>query len=200
MGLKEQDLDEIVSDHQDLAKAKADYQKDFETNQKFQDAQSRLFAATRGKKWDDAQTTLNEIFLLFPKMTNGFTTTRLQILIGQKKYDEAYALADDTGKAHSTDDDWQNILAWTIATSASPDEHCLGLAKTMAECSVQLSQSTNSASLDTLARVQFMLGKKPEAIATEEKAMGVEQNPREKEALGKTLASYQQGKLPEINE
>ena len=106
-------------------------------------------------------------------------------------------MADSLGKSHPTDDNWQNGLAWTIAAGESPDQHCLSLAETFAGRAVDLTQGTNSGSLDTLARVQFMLGKKPEAIATEEKAMSVEQNPREKGALEKTLASYRDGKLPD---
>jgi hypothetical protein len=48
--------------------------------------------------------------------------------------------------------------------------------------------------------LQFMLGKKDDAIVTEEKAAGVEQNKWEKDALEKTLASYKQGKLPTADE
>jgi hypothetical protein len=54
--------------------------------------------------------------------------------------------------------------------------------------------------MDTLARLQFMLGKKDDAIATEEKAAGVEQNKWGKDALEKTLASYKEGKLPGTDE
>jgi tetratricopeptide (TPR) repeat protein len=202
MTLPEEVLEEIVSGHQDLAKATADYKKGFEANNQFQDLEEKLFSAVQQKKWDDAQATLNEIFVLIPRTTNrfSFTTTRLQILLGQKKYGEAYALADDTGKAHAADDYRQKELAWTIAMSDSPDEQCLSLANTMAERAVQLTKATNSTSLDTLARVQFMLGKKPEAIATEKKAANLALDKREKSALEKKLASYRQGKLPDAEE
>ena len=199
MGLKEEILDQIVSGKYDLAKATTDYQKDFETNQKFQDAQSRLYAAMRAKKWDEAEAVLKEIDVMFPNWTNGFATARLQVLLGKKNFSSAFQLADSLSKLHSTSDGMQNSLAWTIATSESPDEHCLGLAKTIAERSVQLTQSTNSASLDTLARVQFMLGKKSDAVATEEKAVGMEDDIREKSSLEKTLAAYRAGRLPEAN-
>jgi hypothetical protein len=90
----------------------------------------------------------------------------------------------------------QNDLAWTIAISDNADQHCLGLAKTMAERAVRLTDGKNSSVLDTLARVQFMLGNKPEAIATEEKAASSESDKNEKSKLEKTLASYREGKLP----
>lgn len=70
----------------------------------------------------------------------------------------------------------------------------------MAERAVQLTDGKNPAELDTLARVQFMLGKKDEAIATEEKAANIESDPRGKNRLEKTLASYRDGKLPDANE
>ncbi len=200
MGLKEQDLDEIVSGHQDLAKAKADYQKGFEIDMQFQDLQGTLNSFIKQKKWDDAQSALNKIYMLIPRMTNSFSFQRLKILLGQKNFDEAFQLADSLGKTHSADEYWQNELAWTIVTSELPDQHCLSLAETFAGRAVDLTKGTNSGSLDTLARVQFMFGKKSEAIATEEKAMSVEQNPREKGALEKTLASYREGKLPDAEE
>jgi hypothetical protein len=67
----------------------------------------------------------------------------------------------------------------------------------MAEHAVQLTEGKNAGTLDTLARVQFRLGSKTEAIATEEKAFGVETNQSEKDDLEKTLASYREGKLPD---
>lgn len=200
MGLKEEELDEIVSGHQDLVKAKADYEQEFETDAQFQDLQGTLNSSIKEKKWEDAQSALNKIYLLIPRMTNSFSVQRLKILLGRKNFDEVFRLADSLGISHSTEDYWQNELAWTIATSELPNQPCLILAETMAGRAVDLTTGTNSGSLDTLARVQFMLGKKPEAIATEEKAVSVEQNPTEKGALEKTCASYRDGKLPNVED
>jgi hypothetical protein len=196
MGLNDKILDEIVSGRQDVAKAKADYQKEYQTDLQFQELQGTLNSSIKQKKWDDAQSALDKICLLIPRMTNGFSFQRLEILLGQKNFDGAFQLADALGNSHSTDDYWQNELAWTIAASELPNPHCLSLAETLAGRAVDLTKGTNSGALDTLARVQFMVGKKPEAIATEEKAVSGEQNPREKGALEKSLASYRDGKLP----
>ena len=73
----------------------------------------------------------------------------------------------------------------------------LSLAETLAGRAIDLTKGINSGSLDTLARVQFMLGKKPEAIATLEKAVNAEKNPKAKTALEKTLTTYRAGKLPD---
>ena len=197
MGLKEDILGKIVSGHYDLTKAATDYQKDFESNQKFQDLQSKLFSARHAKQWDDAEATLKEIDSLYPSMTERFATARLQSLLGQKKFVEAHDFADSLGKRHAKDAVWQNILAWTIATSDGPVEPCLGLAETMAQRAVEMTQGTNAASLDTLARVQFMLGKELKAVVTQEKAISVENDERRKADLEKTLASYRSNKLPD---
>jgi thiol-disulfide isomerase/thioredoxin len=196
MSLEDAVLDEIVSGHQDLAKAKADYQKEFTTDMQFQDLQGTLNASIQEKKWDNAQSALSKIYALIPRMTNSFGISQLKILLGQKNFDEALRLTESLANSHSTNDNWQNSLAWTIATCELPDQRCLALAETLAGRAVDLTKGTNSGSLDTLARVQFMLGKKPEAIATEEKAISIEPEPGEKKALEKTLASYRDAKLP----
>ena len=67
------------------------------------------------------------------------------------------------------------------------------MAETIAERAVQLTHGKEQEpnALDTLARVQFVLGKKPEAVATEEKAVNIASKPEEKTKLENTLASYQ---------
>ena len=97
-----------------------------------------------------------------------------------------------------TSDLLQNDLAWTIATSDNADQRCLGLAKTMADRAVRLTDGKKASVLGTLARVQFMLGNKPEAIATEARAASLEPDQNEKNKLEKTLASYREGKLPNV--
>lgn len=200
MSLEEKVLEEILSGKYDMAKATAEFKTDFEKGQKFGDAQSRLFTATRAKKWDDAQAAIQEIDGLYPNWTNSFVTARLQILLGKKKFAEAYQLADSASQIHPKSAGAQNGLAWTIAASDAPDERCLTLANTIAERAVQLSQGTNSAVLDTLARVQFMLGKKSEAIATEAKAASLQQGEKDSAGYEKTLASYRKGELPDAND
>jgi thiol-disulfide isomerase/thioredoxin len=196
MGLNEKILDDIVSGHQDLGAATAEYKKDFETDQKFQELQEQLFSAIKDKKWNDAQSALDQISNLLPRFKNGFADSRLQVLLGQKKFDAAYQFAKTYSEDHAKDDYWQNELAWTIVSADSADEHCLELAESMAESAVQLTKGQNGEDLDTLARAQFMVGKKQEARATEEKAANMDSNPREKALFEKTLASYQAGTLP----
>jgi hypothetical protein len=53
--------------------------------------------------------------------------------------------------------------------------------------------------LDTLARVQFMNGKTNEAVATEQKALDIAPD-EQKGFLKKFLTSYQEGKLPKVDD
>lgn len=199
MALKEEMLNDIISGHYDLANAAVEYKKERETENKFQSLQEELFSAVKQKKWDEAESVLGKISEMYPK-SQGFTSMRLKVLLGRKKFDEAYQFAYSFSHAHSTNDMWQNELAWTIATSDNVDPQCLGLAEKLAERAVQLTDGKNADSLDTLARVQFMLGKKQEGIATEEKAANVEPNQNQQRNLEKTLASYREGKLPEVKD
>jgi thiol-disulfide isomerase/thioredoxin len=196
MSLNEQILNDIVSGQYDLAKAAVEYKKELEENDRFQVLQEELFSDVKQKQWDAAESALKRISEMYPK-SQGFTSTRLKVLLGQKKMDEAHQFAESFSNAHSTDDVWQNELAWTIATSDNADQPCLDLAEKMAERAVQLTEGKNAGALDTLARVQFMLGSKTEAIVTEEKAMDMEANQNAKNDLEKTLASYREGKLPD---
>ena len=87
-----------------------------------------------------------------------------------------------------------------MATHEGLEQRGLLVAEKIAERANTVAQGKSSAILDTLARVQFQLGKKPEAIASEQKAIKAAADEREKRFLEKILADYQGGKLPEIKE
>lgn len=197
MGLNEKVLDDVMSDHFDLAKATADYKNKWQVDQKFQELQQELDSAIDDKKWTNAESALNQIGILLPRFKNGFAIQRLKILLGEKKFDDACQFAETVSEAHATNDDWQNSLAWTIVTTRRVNDRCLDLAETIAERAVQLTKEQDASELDTLARAQFRVGKKQEASATEEKAVNVVSDPQEKARLESTLASYHAGTLPE---
>lgn len=200
MGLNEEILEEIASGHQDMAKAKLDYQKNQKTEMKFQDLQETLNASIDKKNWDAAQSALDQIDLLLPRMTNGFSFQRLKIFIGRKKFDEAYQFADSLSNIHSTNYYWLNTLAQTIGTSDNPDTRCLQLAEKMADRGLDMENGNDVGALDALSRIQFMLGRKEEAIATEKKAENLASDLKEKGFLEINLLSYRQGKLPDAAE
>lgn len=196
MELNEQVLNDIVCGHQDLAKAAAEYKKQWQTMQKFLEAQQELYSALDSKRWNDAETALNQLLSTHLEPQDDYADVRLKILLGQRKFDDAYQFAEAFSEAHATNGHWQNTLAWTILAADSTNDRCFGLAESLATRAVQLTNGQDAATLDTLARAQFMVGKKQEAIDTEEKALNTKSNPHEHEIFEKTLTSYRAGVLP----
>jgi len=200
VGLNEKLLNDILSDHYDLAKAAVEYEKQQAEEQKFQDEQDKLFSAIKQKKWDAADAAADELEKMLPKSARDrFGTVRLQILFGRKDYDGAYKLAESLSDAHPDNAGLQNSLAWIIAAQAGLEKRNLALAEKMAERANTATQAKEPAILDTLARVQFMNGKTNEAVVTEQKAINTAPD-EAKNFYKKFLTDYQQGKLPEIKE
>jgi thiol-disulfide isomerase/thioredoxin len=195
MGLQKQVLDDILSGHYDLAQAAAGYKRDLEENNKMQDLQRKVFAAVDNKKWDEAESALNETLAAFPRLENSFAWMRLRILLGQKKHDEAYQFAESFGASRPKDFDRLNALAWTLLNEERVEPRGLDVAAKLAARANDSSGGTNAKILDTLARAQFMTGKTNEAVATQKSAVAAAPE-EEKNHYQKVLADYQRGKLP----
>ncbi len=199
MALQEQTLEEIVAGKFDLARAAAEFEQQQAEDQKWMALNKRLRDATKQNRWDDAETALDEMLPMAPNLQDGYTSTRFQILLGQKKYARAYQLAESFSDANPKNAGQQNALAWVIATQPGLEPRDLALAEKLAVRANEAAQGRNPAVLDTLARIQFMTGKKTEAIATEQKAVDIAP-PEEQAYLRNFLASYQDGILPEIKQ
>jgi thiol-disulfide isomerase/thioredoxin len=201
MGLDEKLLEAVLADKFDMAKAAADYEKQQQENQKWMAVNKKLREALKQNKWDDAEAAVVELEKTVPEpMRFHYGTTRLQILLGRKDYDAAYKLAESLSDEHKDNAGFQNGIAWTMATHEGLEKRGLLVAEKIAESANTVAQGKSSAVLDTLARIQFLLGKKPEAIATEQKAVNAAADDGEKRALEKILADYQQGKLPKADD
>jgi len=196
MEMTEKLLDDIMSGHYDIAKAASDYEKQQETEKQMSEFSRKLNAAVKAKNWDEANATLDEIEKKLPKDSPSLQMARFQILLLQKKYDEAYRLAGSISETHADNVGLQNQLAWILITQPGLEKRDTVLAEKIAERANTASKGKDSEILDTLARAQFMNGKKDEAIATEQKAVNVAEGERQ-DQLKKSLASYQNGKLPD---
>jgi thiol-disulfide isomerase/thioredoxin len=200
MGLDEKTLEEILADKFDMAKAAADYEKQQQENQKWMAVNKKLREALKQNKWDDAEAAVVELEKIVPEpMRFRYGDTRLQILLGRKDYDAAYKLAESLSDEHKDNAGFQNGIAWTMATHEGLEKRGLLVAEKIAERANTIAQDKSSGVLDTLARIQFLVGKKQEAIATEQKAVNAAADEGEKRALEKILADYQQGKLPKAD-
>ena len=197
MTMKEELLDEVLSDRHDLAKAAADYARQEKTKQEAQGLSVKLNKSLASKNWDDAEAAVAELEKSLPDAgRDNYLMVRFQILVGRGKHDEAYKLAGDFSAAHPDNAMMQNELAWTIATAPGLEKRDLGLAEKIAERAVTASQRKDPSILDTLARVQFMNGKKQQAVQTQEKALELAPDDV-KNQFKSSLESYKAGKLPD---
>jgi thiol-disulfide isomerase/thioredoxin/Flp pilus assembly protein TadD len=199
MGLNEQILEDILAGRFDIAAFAAEYERQQQVQKQDTELRIKLTKALKNKDWDTAETTIAEMKKSEPAMGDSLDTVRFSILLGRKNYAEAYKLAESLSDAHPKNAMLQNSLAWTIATQPGLEKRDLALAEKMALRANEATQDKEPAVLDTLARVQFMNGKTNEAVATEQKALDIAPD-EQKAFLKKFLASYQEGKLPEINE
>jgi thiol-disulfide isomerase/thioredoxin len=195
MELDEKTLEDILAGHFDITKFAADYEKQQQVQAQKMELSKKLRTALKNKDWDAADAALAELEKTTPESARTqFGTKHLQILLGRKDYDGAYKLAESLSNEGITG--LQNGVAWMLATTKGVDQRGLALAEIIAERANKAVNGKQPQYLDTLARIQFMNGKKTEAIATEQKA--VDLAPDEQKAfLKKFLASYQEGKLPE---
>ena len=199
MGLNEQILEEILAGRFDVAKFAAEYEQQQQAQVRLMELSKKLRQALKAKDWDTAESAVAEIKKAEPAMSNSLETVRFNILLGRKNYAEAYKLAETLSDTHPENAMLQNELAWTMVSQPGLENRDLTLAEKLARRANDAAQGKEPDILDTLARVQFMNGKKTEAIATEQKALDLA--PDEQKALFKKfLASYQDDKLPEINE
>src|SRR5579862_9703990 len=91
--------DNILSGHWDLAKAAVDYEKSQANEERVQDLNLKLNNALQSDNWDQANAALDEMEKLDPEDVNP-EFIRFQILLIQKKYDNAYKVARSLTDAH----------------------------------------------------------------------------------------------------
>jgi thiol-disulfide isomerase/thioredoxin len=199
LGLNEKLVSDIVSGQYDLAKAAAEYEEQEKQEATWEMLNDKLDKAVNEKRWDDAASALDEVLKLAPKLGDSYAWLRLRILLGQKKYDEAYQFADSFSDSHPADADRQNALAWTMITQEGIEHPNLALAQKLAARANQGANGRDAGTLDTLARIQFMNGQTNDAVITEQKAIDVSTD-QEKDFLRSSLSDYVQGKLPPIKE
>jgi thiol-disulfide isomerase/thioredoxin len=196
MELEEPLIDKVLAGTYDLKQAAAD-RAEKEKNQEKLSALSRKFGVSMGqKKWEEAETTLNEMEKLLPeKSRGGLDMARFNILLGKADYAGAGALAVKVSDANKDNAMMQNQLAWQLITHEGNKNPDLGLAEKIATRANDAAKGEDPAILDTCARVAFMQGKKDKAMELQQKAIDLAEDDV-KEGLKKALESYKEGKLP----
>jgi thiol-disulfide isomerase/thioredoxin len=196
MELNEELLNNILAGHYDAKQAAADYSQRQQTQEELAQLSEKLSTSLRTKDWDGADAAVAQMGKLLPAdMQYRLDMVRFEVLIGRKDYPAAYKLAASLSDNYPGNAALQNDIAWFIIAQPDLEKRDLALAKKAIERANQATQEKEPGVLDTLARVQFMTGKTNEAVATEQKAVALAEDPV-KTMLQKELVSYQQGKLP----
>jgi thiol-disulfide isomerase/thioredoxin len=188
--------DDVLSGHYDVTKAAADYDKAQAGQERMQQLELKLRAAVHAEKWGEANSVLDEIEKTDPENATSAQIMRFQILLAQKKYDDAYKLAQSTSDAHPDELQVQATLAQIIISQPGLEKRDTELAEKLAERANKASAGKEPVLLDLLARAQFMNGKKKDAIATEQKALDAAEPGQQADIFKNNLKSYQDGKLP----
>jgi thiol-disulfide isomerase/thioredoxin/Flp pilus assembly protein TadD len=196
MNLKEQLIEAVLADRLDIKQAAAEYERE-QANKKQLATLSQQFAMSmQARNWDEAEARLNEIEKLLPEDQRvRVGIARFQVLTEKKDFAGAYRFADKLSEAQLNDAELNNSLAWSIATQPGLENRDLMVAERIAERANKAARGKDANILDTLARVQFMNGKKAEAIASQQKAVDLADTDQKK-AFTATLDSYKKGELP----
>jgi thiol-disulfide isomerase/thioredoxin len=201
LNLNEYVLAQILTDKFDLGEFAAEYEQKRLVEQQRETLTRKLDDAIRRKDWDAADAAVVESEKNVPESLRfHYGNVRMQILLGRKDYAGAVALAESLSDRHRENAGFQNDIAWSLAVSEGLDERGLRVAEKIAERADTAAGGKLAAALDTLARIQFRLGKKPEAIASEQKAIAAADTDKVKRFLEANLAEYQQGRLPKAGE
>ncbi len=195
--LDEKILDPVLDGTFDIEKAAAARVEAKKVEAELDKLWTQLDKAMETEKWDEADAVLKEIGKILPEKRRGALPRReYKILLGKKDYKSAYKIMAELSDKNLDDAQLQTNLAWEIATREGLENRDLKLAEKMATRAIDISKGKDPTMLDTLARVEFLLGKKDKAIATQKKAVDATEDALTKKRYQESLDSYKAGKLP----
>lgn len=156
-----------------------------------------LNAATEEKDWPTALKLVDEMEAAVPEMAPQLAGARFAI--GIEKGDDEL-VNKYSGKFFESDlckdTTALNVVARNITIKVkNPSEAALSAAEKAITMALDRTKRETAPLLDTRARVEFLQGKKEEAVKTQEKALSLAGD-GEKEEMSKALESYKGGELP----
>ena len=196
MELTDTTIDEVLAGTFDVKKAAEAAAKKNAAQSELQSLSMEYGKAMKGKDWEAANATLDKIEKVLPAEAKGsILSARFGIFVAKKDFAGAYKYALQVSDSHLDNAMIQNEFAWRILVDPSLEERDLKVAETIAQRAEKASKGKDAGILDTLARAEFMLGKKKEAIELSTKALSLAEG-EAKESYTKTLESYKADKLP----
>ena len=133
-------------------------------------------------------------------MRVGMDELRMQVYYKMPDGAELLKTAKEIAGRYDGDDDMLNMIAWDLATVANVKDadRDLNLAEKLATRACELSDHADSAKLDTLARIKFMLGDKNTATELQQQAIDHAEDDDDADAFRAKLDAYKAGKLPPV--
>jgi thiol-disulfide isomerase/thioredoxin len=196
MELQEKTIEAVLAGVFDLKKAAADYAKQQENEQALGDTYKALNVAMRGKNWDAAEAAADTMAKLLPaEQASQADIMKFRIAVAKNDSAKANEIARKSSAANKENAMIQNLLAWELVTAKGLTSPDLKLALSIAERASEATSGKDPATLDTLARAQFVNGKKDEALKTQQRAVELSEG-KAREQMQGTLDSYKAGKIP----
>jgi len=190
-------LAQVVAGTWDVEKARAEAERARVLEARMQEFGARLQGAFQKGDFVAALAIVDELIALDPAYPKDFAGLRFDVLLRGKDLDAAYAYARELRDGLLAEEPaGLGGLAWMIVDPARKDlaRRDLDLAQDLAERADKLAEGKEPAIKDTLARVQFHRGDLDAAIALQESAIALADDPSTKSQLTRTLAEYQAAK------
>jgi thiol-disulfide isomerase/thioredoxin len=198
MQLKSELIQQVLDGKHDIQKAATEYQEREASQAKLASLSRDMSQQVKAKDWAAVDKTLADMEKAMPEADRPrLDFYRMNLALQKEEFPEAFKLARRISDANKSEAMLQNQIAWELATRPEIKERDLEVLELIATRANDAAQAKDPAILDTLARVQFMHGKKAEAVKNQEKAVTLAGDSM-KEDLQRTLQSYKEGKLPEV--
>lgn len=197
MELKDAVITQVLAGTYDIKKAAEDFAKAKANEMVLMKLSRDLNQQLGNSEWAKAETTVAELAKVLPEEHKaGLDGVRIQILLGKGKGSDAAKLALKVSDANKDNAMVLNQFAWQLAIAEDVKGEPLEAAATLVDRAMKASDGKDPSVLDTLARVQFLQGKKDKAMETQQKAVDLATGAMKKQ-LQKNLETYKAGKLPE---
>jgi len=196
MELKASMIEQVLAGTFDLKQSAAEHEKELAARSQLRALSGQLGLSLRSNDMAKAETVVDAMLKLESESgRNGLTPLRIKLLASKGQSQAAQKLAAEVSAATQDDGLLQMMIARELATNPDLKDLDLALTEKIANRANAITKSSEPAVLDLLARVNFMAGKKDQAIAFEEKAVN-EAEGQMKPHLQKSLDSYKAGQLP----
>lgn len=197
-GLEAGMLKQVVAGTFDSTKAAAELEAKEAAQATLQKAGQTLNKAMKEKDWATATATLDELEKNDPSMAAQVVGARFMIALEKGDSADVARLVDKVagGPAGASPEAMNQLAGSVVAKLKDPTADALAAAVKAAEKGLEKGDA-NGALYDTLARLQFIQGKKDQAVSTQAKAVE-KASGKSKDKFQENLDAYKQGTLPAV--